>query len=208
MFNTRAKKERALSTPLFLKPFRSASGKSAVTRRPTRPGQHGAARRRAGSEFAEQLAEKQKFQFAYGLRENQMRRLFTAAKRDSREATGKGLIALLERRLDNTVFRLGLAPSRSVARQLINHGHIQVNGRRVKASSYQVKSGDKITIREASKGAAQFQNLDEQLTAVDRPSWLEMDLQSKEGVIKNLPVDIEMPFDISKVVDYYSKNIK
>lgn len=207
MFNTRAKKERALGTSLGLKPYRGSGAKAAINRRPVRPGQHGAKRRRAGSEYSEQLAEKQKFQFSYGIREKQMRRLFKAAKKDSTQAIGKAVIALLERRLDNTVFRLGIAPSRSVGRQLVNHGHIKVNGRRVNASSYQVRVGDTIEIRDESKGNAGFNDLDERLTENDKPAWLDMDIKTKVGTVKSLPTDIDVPFDIAKVVDYYSKII-
>ncbi|MDP2629381.1 MAG: 30S ribosomal protein S4, partial [Candidatus Harrisonbacteria bacterium] len=119
MFNTREKQERALGERLNLKPYRSASEKAAAARRPYRPGVHGQGRRRV-TEFGRQLTEKQKFRVSYGLRESQMRQYFKKAKR-SDEATGQALMSLLERRLDNVVYRLGLAPSRSVARQLVGH---------------------------------------------------------------------------------------
>src|SRR6185436_20123316 len=125
MFDTSSKKERALGVPLQLKPFRSASPKSAILRRPNRPGQHGGGRRRPPSEFAQQLNEKQKFKYTYGLREAQIRRIFQKASKAA-SSTGPMFMSLLERRLDNVVFRLGIAPSRSVARQFISHGHIQV----------------------------------------------------------------------------------
>ena len=208
MFNTRAKKERSLGTSLTLKPFRGSGPKAAINRRPVRPGQHGAKRRRAGSEYSEQLAEKQKFQFSYGLREKNVRRLFKAAAKSGHEAIGKSFLSLLERRLDNTVYRLGLAPSRSVARQMIGHGHILVNGRRIKSSSHQVKIGYKIQIRDTSLKSVMFENLEEQLKESDRPVWLTLDLKTKEGTVVALPLEVETPFDISKVVDYYSKIIK
>jgi ribosomal protein S4 len=130
MFNSSSKKERRLGTPLFLKPFRSATGKAAMARRPGKPGQHGQARtRRGGSEFGKQLAEKQKIQFTYGIRDSQMRIIFKKASK-SLSTTGPLFVSLLERRLDNVVYRLGFAPSRSVARQVVGHGHIFVNGER------------------------------------------------------------------------------
>ena len=207
MFDTSSKKERALGVPLQLKPFRSASPKSAILRRPNRPGQHGAGRRRPPSEFSQQLSEKQKFRHTYGLREAQMRGIFQKASK-SASSTGPAFMALLERRLDNVVFRLGIAPSRSVARQVISHGHIQVNGKRVKSSSYQVKVGNTIRIRPESKDQQLFRELAGKLKTHNAPNWLTVDPASFEGTVKSLPKDLEFPFDISLVVDYYSKLVK
>jgi small subunit ribosomal protein S4 len=207
MFDTSSKKERSLGVPLQLKPFRSASPKSAIVRRPNRPGQHGAGRRRPPSEFSEQLKEKQKFKYTYGLREAQMRRIFQKASK-SVSTTGPAFMNLLERRLDNVVFRLGIAPSRSVARQFVSHGHIQVNSKRVKSSSYQVKAGDVIRIRPESKTQQSFKDLGDKLKAYNTPNWLTVDAGSFEGKVKTLPKDLEIPFDISLVVDYYSKLVK
>lgn len=207
MFDTSSKKERALGVPLQLKPFRSASPKSAILRRPNRPGQHGAGRRRPPSEFSQQLAEKQKFKYTYGLREAQLRGIFQKASK-SAASTGPAFMNLLERRLDNVVFRLGIAPSRSVARQVISHGHIQVNGKRVKSSSYQVKAGNVIRIRPESKDQQLFRELPEKLKTYNAPNWLTVDPGSLEGTVKTLPKDLEFPFDISLVVDYYSKLVK
>lgn len=207
MFNTSSKKERALGVSLQLKPFRSASPKSAILRRPSRPGQHGSGRRRPPSEFAQQLAEKQKFKYTYGLRDAQMRRIFQKAAK-SPSNTGPQFLNLLERRLDNVIFRLGIAPSRSVARQLISHGHIQVNGKRVKSSSYQVKPGNSIRIRPESKDQQIFKELGERMKKYVTPNWLTVDPVSFEGTVKTLPKDLEFPFDIALVVDYYSKIVK
>ncbi len=207
MFNTKAKQERKLGTPLFLKPFRSATGKSAIVRRPARPGQHGASRRRAGSEFARQLLEKQKVRFTYGIREAQMKKYFKTASK-STESTGIALINLLERRLDNVVYRLGIAPSRSVARQLVGHGHIQVNGKRVSAPSAQTYIGDVVTVRSQSKEYAPFKDMTERLKKADAPAWLTMNPETAAGTVKMLPKDIDTGFDISLVVDYYSKLVK
>lgn len=208
MFDTRARKERRLGTPLFLKPFRSLTGKSAITRRPARPGQHGAARqRRGGSEFGKQLAEKQKIKYTYGLRETQLRNAFAKANKSS-AATGQAMLVLLERRLDNVVYRVGLAPSRSVARQAIGHGHIFVNGHRVSAPSYMVYEKDVITIRPQSKEYQIFKDVAERAAKAQTPTWLLMNPQTLEGTVKSLPKDIDASFDISLVVDYYSKIVK
>ncbi len=207
MFNTRSKRERSLGTSLGLKPFRSAGPKSAITRRPGKPGQHGSARRRGPSEFGEQLAEKQKFKYSYGLREAQLRNTFKKASK-SQSNTGPLFVSLLERRLDNVVYRLGIAPSRSVGRQLIGHGHIHVNSRRVSAPSYQVKANDIIAIRPESKDHPVLKELAEKLKKYQTPSWLSIDPVSLQGKVVTLPKDVEAPFDISLVVDYYSKIVK
>ncbi len=207
MFNTRAKQERKVGTPLFLKPYRSVTGKSAITRRPARPGQHGAARRRSGSEFSRQLLEKQKLRFTYGVREAQMKKYFKIASKSSSN-TGPALVGLLERRLDNVVYRLGLTPSRSVARQLVGHGHIQMNGKRVSAPSAQTRVGDVIRVRPQSKESPVFKDLGDRLKKADAPNWLSMNAETAEGTLKTLPKDIDTGFDISLVVDYYSKLVK
>ncbi len=207
MFDTRARKERRLGMPLFLKPNRSVTGKSAITRRPSKPGQHGASRRRAGSEFSKQLAEKQKVRYTYGLRETQLRNAFKDAKK-SQTGIGMTLINLLERRLDNVVYRLGIAPSRSVARQAVGHGHIFVNGKRVSAPSARLRAGDVITIRPQSKDMAIFKDVAERATKAQTPVWLTINPQTLEGTIKMLPKDVDAGFDISLVVDYYSKIVK
>src|SRR3990170_2954470 len=130
MFNTQEKKERSLGTKLFLKAHRCSSPKCATVRNPYGPGAHGKARRRAPSEFGEQLHEKQKIRLSYGLRDAAMKRLYRDAAKNP-GVTGAVMINNLERRLDNVVYRLGFAPSRSVARQMVSHGHMKVNGRRV-----------------------------------------------------------------------------
>lgn len=204
MFNTKEKKERALGTKLFLKAERCNSPKCAHTRRPQRPGLHGAARRRAISEFGQQLQEKQKFKYTYGIREAQMKRVFQAAAKNP-GVTGPMIVSLLERRLDNVVYRLGLTPSRSVARNLVGHGHFTVNGRKVTIPSYRVKPNDAIAIRSQSKDYPVFKNLPTSLKQYEPPSWLHMDKDKLEGKVISLPKDFEIPFDVSKVIDYYSK---
>lgn len=207
MFNTREKRERSLGTRLFLKAFRSQSPKSAMVRRPYRPGSHGKAHRRQPSEYGLQLSEKQKVKFTYGLREAQLRKLFTLAAK-SPSNTGPLFMSLLERRLDNVVFRCGFAPARSIARQIINHGHILVNGRRVKAPSFAVKINDKVTLRPQSKEHPVFKDLSAKLKKFEAPSWIKVDPEAFSATVTALPRDFEIPFDISLVVDYYSKIVK
>lgn len=204
MFNTREKKERSLGVKLFLKPHRCSSPKCVTVRRPTKPGLHGKMRRRALSEYGQQLAEKQKIKFAYGIREAQMRKVFASAAKH-RGITGEMIINFLERRLDNVVYRLGLAPSRSVGRQLVGHGHILVNGRKVTIPSYLIKANDVIVIRPQSKDHPIFKDLSERLKQYEPPIWLFIDKAQLEGKVISLPKDFEIPFDVTLVVDYYSK---
>ena len=204
MFDTKEKKERSLGTKLFLKAHRCNSAKCALDRKQIKPGAHGASRRGAKSEFGQQLNEKQKIRFTYGLREAQIGKVFgTASKKAG--ITANMVIQLLETRLDNVVFRLGLAPSRSVARQLINHGHIMLNGKKTNIPSLLVKVGDKISIRPQSKDHIVFKDLSTNLMKYVAPVWLNINPEKLEGKIVSLPTDIEFPFDINMVVDFYSK---
>ena len=203
MFNTKEKKERALGIKLFLKAHRCNSPKCVMIRRPHRPGLHGKARH-VLSEVGQQLQEKQKIKVSYGLRESQMGRIFQKAVKNP-GVTGEMIIQLLERRLDNTVFRLGLAPSRSVARQLVSHGHISVNSRKVTIPSYLVKIGDQISVRPKSRESGSLKGLSEWLKNYQQPVWLKLEKDSGEGRVVALPKDLEVPFDVNMVVDYYSK---
>ncbi|MEK7149724.1 MAG: 30S ribosomal protein S4 [Patescibacteria group bacterium] len=204
MIGAKEKKERALGVKLFLKAYRSATPKSAMVRKPYRPGQHGKARRRALSEFGQQLLEKQKIMVSYGLRDTQMRKTFKEAL-GGKEAVSDAIVNLLERRLDNVVYRLGFAPSRIMARQFVSHGHILVNGRKVTIPSYRVKIGDVIVIKSASLSRLIFKDLAANIKKYEAPGWLTIDKEKLEGKIKSLPRDIEIPFDIGLVVDYYSR---
>lgn len=204
MFNTREKKERALGVKLFLKADRCSSGKCAVVRRPQRPGMHGKSHRRSLSEMGTQLLEKQKIRFTYGVRESQMRKLYEQAS-SHKGVTGAMLVALLEKRLDNVVFRLGLARSRAIGRQLISHGHFVVNGRKVTIPSYQVKINDSISIRPQSKNHPAFQGLEERVKQNDVPVWLTLDQMTMEGKIITQPQEVDATFNTGLVVDYYSK---
>jgi len=204
MIRAKEKKERSLSAKLFLKPERCNSPKCVTIRRPTRPGVHGKARRRPMSEYGKQLQEKQKIRFTYGISERQMSNIFKEAAK-SPGVTGEMMISLLERRLDNVVFRLGFAASRSVARQLVSHGHILINGRKTKIPSQRIKADDVITIRPQSSEHGLLKDLKEKLKQYDAPVWLRMDLEKLEGTVVSLPKDFDISFDVGLVVDYYSK---
>lgn len=204
MFNTKEKKERSLGVRLFLKADRCNSPKCALVRNPSRPGLHGKARRRALSEVGQQLQEKQKVQYSYGVRETYLRKVFGAASKNP-GVTGEMVISTLERRLDNVVYRSGFTPSRSVARQLVGHGHFLVNSKRVDIPSYLVKVGDIIRIRSQSKDYIVFKDLAENLKKIEAPIWLAIDKEKMEVKVDSLPKDYDMPFDINMIVDYYSK---
>jgi len=204
MKKSKEKQERALGMKLFLKGERCNSPKCAMVRRPNRPGMHGGKRRRALSEYGQQLLEKQRIKVSYGLREAQMLKLVKAAMEKS-GAISEVIINELERQLFNVIFRLGLTSSRIVARQLINHGHFLVNGKKITSPSYAVKIGDIISIKPSSLTLLIFQDLSNKLKKYDPPEWLVLDKDKNEGRILSMPTDTDMPFDIGLVVDYYSK---
>ncbi|MBI2025145.1 MAG: 30S ribosomal protein S4 [Candidatus Harrisonbacteria bacterium] len=203
MFDTREKKERSLGTKLFLKAVRCNSPKCATVRRPTRPGLHGKGYKNF-SEFGQQLREKQKVRFTYGIREAQMEKIFQKASKNP-GVTGEMIISLLERRLDNVIYRLGFAASRSIGRQLVSHGHILINGRKVTIPSYGVKVGDIISIRSQSQNHPVFKDLADKLKKYEAPVWLALDPGKLEGRIISEPKDFEAPFDINQIVDFYAK---
>jgi len=156
------------------------------------------------SEYGKQLQEKQKIRFTYGIRERQMANIFKeAVKRPG--VTGEIILELLERRLDNVVYRLGLAPSRSVARQLVGHGHIMVNNRKNTIPSRRVNVNDVIAVRPESYDNNFVKELGEKLKKYDAPVWLKLDPTKLAGTVVSLPKDFEIPFDLGLVVDYYSK---
>jgi len=204
MNKSKEKLERALGVKLFLKGERCNSPKCAMVRRPTRPGMHGAKRKRALSEYGSQLLEKQRIKANYGLREAQLAKIVKSAIKKT-GSVNDIIISELERQLSNAVFRLGLASSRMVARQLVSHGHILVNGKNISASSYAVKPNDAISIKPSSQKLLLFNDLSNKLKKYDSPVWLALDKDKLEGKALSLPQDVEMPFDIGLVVDYYSK---
>ena len=205
ILKAKEKKERSLGTRLQLKPFRSSSPKSAMTRRPYKPGEHGNKRGRGGvSEYKLQLMEKQKIKVSYGLSEKQLRKVFMSAL-SAKSDIIPTIIKHLETRLDNVVYRGGLAPSRIMARQFVSHGHIMVNGRKVTVPSYVVREGDSISVRETKKNLDIFKELPNILKNTDDTAWLRIDPQKVEVTMSNNPQDIEFPFNINLVIDYYSR---
>lgn len=205
MFNTSEKRERSLGAKLFLKASRCMSPKCVTIRAPHGPGAHGKSRKRGSpSEVGLQLKEKQRIKATYGIREAAMRQIFEKASKNP-GITGQMILVMLESRLDNVVYRLGLAPSRSVARQLVGHGHITVNGRRVDIPSYAVRIGDIISIRKESKDHPAFKDLAERVKKYEPPVWLGLDKEKMEGKALSPPKDIDILFDVHLVVDYYSK---
>lgn len=190
---------------LFLKGERCYTDKCAIKRRNYPPGQHGQGRTKV-SDYGVQLREKQKVRRIYGVLEKQFRSYFEKADR-MKGVTGENLLALLERRLDNIVYRLGFASSRIEARQLVNHGHFMLNGRKANIPSIQVKVGDVVVVRQKSQKVA---SINESLEGVVRrgvPQWLELDKDAYNGVVKTLPVreDITMPIQEQLIVELYSK---
>jgi len=204
LLKSKEKKERALGVSLGLKAHRCNSPKCAMVKRPYKPGPHGKSRQKALSEFGQQLLEKQKVMFTYGVRENQLRKIFKESSK-RKESGINPAINLLERRLDNVVFRMGFAPSRIMARQYVSHGHLKVNGRKVTIPSYQIKVNDVITIRPESANLLIFKNVLDSIKQYQAPLWISVNKEKLEGKIKSLPQDIEIPFDINLVVDYYSR---
>ena len=198
------KKERALGTKLGLKPYRSLSPKSAMTRRPYRPGVHGTKRTRAGSEFKTQLMEKQKVKLTYGLNEIQLKRVFTNALANKKEPILQSILNQIEFRLDNVVYRLGFAPSRIMGRQLVSHGHFTVNGLKVTIPSYRVRVGDVIGIREVRKNMPLFKDLKNTLKG-KKESWLKVNEQELTGTVTGSPEQVDLPFNLNLVIDYYAR---
>jgi small subunit ribosomal protein S4 len=190
---------------LFLKGSRCFTPKCAVEKRPKSPGQQ-TGRRRRFSDRGLQLREKQKARYTYGTLERQFRRTFTQAERQA-GITGENLLVLLERRLDNVVYRLGFADSRSQARQLVQHGHIILNGRKTDIPSCLVKEGDTISWREGSNKAEYYQQLAQTIEAKTVMSWLSLDRQNLVGQVLSLPTpeEIDARFDGKAIVEYYSR---
>lgn len=197
---------RREGSKLFLKGSRCLSDKCAIERRNYPPGQHGRRRGRRPSDYQVQLREKQKVKRIYGVFERQFRKYFKEAAQ-RRGITGEALLIGLERRLDNVVYRTGLALSRAHARQIVRHGHIQVNGGRVDIPSYQTSQGDVIAVASGSKKNIAIKMAAENATAVERPNWLQVDLDSLEGRVVQLPTRADLDFDIQEqlIVELYSK---
>ena len=191
---------------LFLKGERCYSEKCAIEKRNLPPGQHGKLRKAKLVGYGLQLREKQKVKRIYGVLENQFRRYFEMADR-TRGITGETLLQLLERRLDNVIYRLGLATSRAQARQLVRHGHFLVNGRKVDVPSFSVKAGDQISVRGSSAQNATIVHAMEEVKGRGIPEWLSFDAGQLTGRITSLPTreQINLPVQEQLIVELYSK---
>lgn len=191
---------------LFLKGDRCYSAKCAVVKRHTIPGQHGQARQRKQSEYGIQLREKQKCRRAYGVLESQFRKYYDMAA-NMRGATGENMLSLLERRLDNVVYRLGFSESRPMARQMVNHGHILVDGKKVDIASFLVKTGQVITLKERSRDMQTLKDLKEQGASKPVPKWLDLDAANLTGKVVALPQrdDIDLTVEEHLIVEFYSR---
>ena len=187
---------------LFLKGERCLT-KCSFDKRPVVPGQHGNARKKI-SEYGIQLREKQKVRRAYGMLEKQFRNYYEKAAA-SKESTGFALLKMLELRLDNVIYRVGLGVSRAESRQIVNHGHITVNGKKVNIPSYQVKVGDVIAVKESKQALEMFASL--KGLKVNTPKWLEFDTNSLTGKVLALPEreDIDLNIQEHLIVEYYSR---
>jgi len=190
---------------LFFKGTRCYTKKCSFERRPSPPGQHGVRRRKVG-EFGLQLREKQKVRKTYGVLERQFRNYFVQA--ESRPGvTGETLLRFLELRLDNVIYRMGFASSRSQARQLVGHGHFAINGVATNIPSYQLKPGDRVDVRESRKAREPFKLAKETLRSHQAPEWLSIDAAKLSGSVADLPRRDQMPLDLNEqlVVEYYSR---
>ena len=197
--------ERRFGVSLNMKGERRLAGKSALDKRPYAPGQHGQ-RRKKVSEYGTQLNEKQKAKFMYGISEKQMRAVFAEAKRHEGN-TGTNLVLLLEQRLDNIVYRMGFASTRRFARQLVTHGHILVDGKRMDIPSYRVKPGQKVEIREKSKQNVQVVRAIELTNQTGMAPWVDVDAEKKFGIFTRLPEreEVVIPVEERFIVELYSK---
>ena len=196
---------RREGTKLFLKGDRCLSGKCAIDRRNTAPGQHGAATKKL-REYGMQLREKEKTKRYYGVLERQFVNYFEEADR-TKGMTGENLICLLERRLDNVVYRMGMAASRKEARQLVLHGHFTLNGKNVNIPSLIVKTGDVISVKEASRASVKIKALAEDLATKTAPKWLDVDKNGLSVKVATLPArdDVDFDFNEQLIVELYSK---
>ena len=196
---------RREGTKLFLKGERCLTGKCAIDRRSTAPGQHGAANKKM-REYGLQMREKQKTRRYYGVLEKQFVNYFEEADRKE-GMTGENLICLLERRMDNVVYRMGFAASHKEARQLVLHGHFTVNGKKVNIPSLIIKAGDVISVKEASRDSVKFKALAEAAATANAPKWLEVKAEAMTATVLTLPAreDVDFDFNEQLIVELYSK---
>lgn len=188
---------------LYLKGERCSSNKCSISRRAYAPGQHGQNKKKM-SEYGIQLREKQKARRYYGVLESQFRKYFDMAVQ-KKGITGENLLQILELRLDNAVYRMGLANSRPEARQLVRHGHFTVNGKKVNIPSYLIKAGDVVAVTEKSKASPKIKSIAETTRTV--PKWIDFDADNLSGKVSALPSreDIDLPLKESLIVELYSK---
>ena len=196
---------RREGTKLFLKGERCMTGKCALDRRNTAPGQHGAANKKV-REYGMHLREKQKVKKYYGMLETQFANLYAEAERKP-GMTGENLLVLLERRLDNVVYRMGMADSRREARQLVLHAHFTLNGKKVNIPSISVKVGDVIAIKEGSRDLVKVKELMEKMASKLTPKWLEVNKETATAKVVAMPERSDIDFDINEqlIVEFYSK---
>ena len=190
---------------LFLKGDRCLTGKCALDRRSTAPGQHGAANKKM-REYGIQMREKQATKRYYGVLETQFANYYEEANRKE-GMTGENLICLLERRFDNVVYRMGFASSHKEARQLVIHGHFTINGKKVNIPSLIVKAGDVIAVKETSRSSSKFKALAEAAASANAPKWLEVKADEMRATVLNLPAreDVDFDFNEQLIVEFYSK---
>jgi small subunit ribosomal protein S4 len=195
----RYKKARRLGTSVYDK---TQSQKYAM-----RAGSKEVSKKRPGSDFGMQLIEKQRARFTYGLGERQFKNLVEKVQSKRGTDINESLVQALELRLDNAIYRLGFAPTRQASRQMVNHGHIDINGKRNTIPSYSLSIGDVITIRENSKKKPLFKDIDEKIKAQKVPSWLALNAEKKEAKVQGLPKvpANELSFDVSQIFQYYSR---
>ncbi len=203
MIGADCKQCRREGCKLFLKGERCTTKKCAIERRPVAPGQHGTGRKRV-TEYGTQLREKQKVKRAYGILEKQFHKYYEEAER-MKGVTGENMLSLIERRLDNVVYRMGIGSSRSECRQIVNHGQITVNGKRVNIPSYQVKVGDIIAVKENKRDLDMFKQL--KGMKVVMPKWLEFNSDTLEGKVLALPTreDIDLNIKEHLIIELYSR---
>lgn len=190
---------------LYLKGDRCYSDKCAFVNKQSAPGQHGTSRKKV-SEYGLQLREKQKVKRIYGLQENQFRIYYDKASR-MQGVTGSNLLSLLERRLDNVVYRLGMASSRVDARPLVRHGHFTVNGKKVNIPSFLVKEGQVISIKEGSRKSPKFEAIAAAIAHRNPPAWLDLDKDNLVGKVIAMPTreDIDMPINEQLIIELYNR---
>lgn len=206
MINPKCKKCRRAGQKLFLKGERCFTAKCAMVKKPYPPGVHGKKRRRGLSEYGAQLAEKQKLRRIYNINERQLKKYFKEAAK-ARGVVTEVLLNKLETRIDNVIFRLGLAQSRAKTRQIVSHGHILLNNRKITIPSICVKKGDIITIKKASLKKTLFKDLETRLKKFKPPSWLSLDKKEFKAIVlsSSIKQEIETPINLQMIVEYYSR---